>query len=283
MLDALAARFGRGQSPGDFIETAWWTEPWTRGGSKAHFPPGLLTRYGPLLRGALRTGALGRHRDLDPLARRHRRGGPVGSASRGGGPGPKRPGEAPCLAWVRTRWQASLSARHDRVTIRWSSGVQARSTGPAPRGARDSSATGCGDRPPRSPRPGRASCWACATRPGLRRGHHDADARRPVREPPGLVTLGGRAWRFPRRTAQPKVEGRTGFLTGKSWPAIALGRILNNDEHDGLSMRHGPLTRCRSRRRGRPRAQAPTRCPSMGLFAWRRTTGESMLRAGACG
>jgi monoamine oxidase len=51
VIDALAARFGpRAGSPVDFIETAWWTEEWTRGCSMAHFPPGLLTRYGSLLR-----------------------------------------------------------------------------------------------------------------------------------------------------------------------------------------------------------------------------------------
>jgi monoamine oxidase len=51
VLDALTARFGPGAaSPEEFIETAWWTEQWTRGCSMAHFPPGILTRYGPLLR-----------------------------------------------------------------------------------------------------------------------------------------------------------------------------------------------------------------------------------------
>ncbi len=51
VLDALAARFGpRGASPVEFIETQWWTEEWTRGCSMAHFPPGVLTDYGPLLR-----------------------------------------------------------------------------------------------------------------------------------------------------------------------------------------------------------------------------------------
>jgi monoamine oxidase len=51
VLDELVARFGpRAASPVEFIETAWWTEKWTRGCSMAHFPPGLLTRYGPLLR-----------------------------------------------------------------------------------------------------------------------------------------------------------------------------------------------------------------------------------------
>jgi monoamine oxidase len=51
VLEALTARFGpRARAPVEFIETAWWTERWTRGCSMAHFPPGLLTRYGPLLR-----------------------------------------------------------------------------------------------------------------------------------------------------------------------------------------------------------------------------------------
>ena len=51
VVDALTSRFGpRAASPVDFVETAWWKEEWTRGCSMAHFPPGLLTRYGPLLR-----------------------------------------------------------------------------------------------------------------------------------------------------------------------------------------------------------------------------------------
>lgn len=51
VLDALTARFGpKAASPLEFIETAWWTEEWTRGCTMAHLPPGILTRYGPLLR-----------------------------------------------------------------------------------------------------------------------------------------------------------------------------------------------------------------------------------------
>jgi monoamine oxidase len=51
VLDALSARLGpRAASPSDFIETAWWTEPWSRGCSMAHFGPGILTSYGALLR-----------------------------------------------------------------------------------------------------------------------------------------------------------------------------------------------------------------------------------------
>jgi monoamine oxidase len=51
VLDALTARFGpKAASPVEFIETPWWKEPWTRGCSMAHLPPGYLTRYGSLLR-----------------------------------------------------------------------------------------------------------------------------------------------------------------------------------------------------------------------------------------
>jgi monoamine oxidase len=51
VLDALKARLGpRAASPVDFVETAWWDEEWTRGCSMAHFPPGVLTRHGHLLR-----------------------------------------------------------------------------------------------------------------------------------------------------------------------------------------------------------------------------------------
>jgi monoamine oxidase len=51
VLDALVARFGpRAAVPQEFIETAWWNETWTRGCSMAHFPPGILSRFGLLLR-----------------------------------------------------------------------------------------------------------------------------------------------------------------------------------------------------------------------------------------
>jgi monoamine oxidase len=51
VLDALSARLGpKAANPVDYVETAWWSEAWTRGCSMAHFPPGLLTRYGHLLR-----------------------------------------------------------------------------------------------------------------------------------------------------------------------------------------------------------------------------------------
>jgi monoamine oxidase len=51
VLDALTARLGRrAASPIEIIETPWWKEPWTRGCSMAHLPPGVLTRFGRLLR-----------------------------------------------------------------------------------------------------------------------------------------------------------------------------------------------------------------------------------------
>ena len=51
VIDALTTRYGaKAAAPSDFVETPWWTEPWSRGCSMAHFPPGTLTRYGPLLR-----------------------------------------------------------------------------------------------------------------------------------------------------------------------------------------------------------------------------------------
>ncbi|HEX3459266.1 MAG TPA: FAD-dependent oxidoreductase [Acidimicrobiales bacterium] len=51
VLDALTARFGpKAAAPAEYIETAWWTEEWSRGCSMAHLPPGILTRYGRLLR-----------------------------------------------------------------------------------------------------------------------------------------------------------------------------------------------------------------------------------------
>jgi monoamine oxidase len=51
VLAALAARLGRrALSPVDFIETAWIHEPWTRGCSFAHLKPGILSRYGHLIR-----------------------------------------------------------------------------------------------------------------------------------------------------------------------------------------------------------------------------------------
>jgi monoamine oxidase len=53
VLEELTSRFGsRAGSPVEFIETAWWTEKWTRGCSMAHFPPGILSKHGHLLQEA---------------------------------------------------------------------------------------------------------------------------------------------------------------------------------------------------------------------------------------
>jgi monoamine oxidase len=51
VLDALTSRLGkRAAVPTDFIETPWFNEEWTRGCSMAHLRPGILSRYGPLIR-----------------------------------------------------------------------------------------------------------------------------------------------------------------------------------------------------------------------------------------
>lgn len=51
VLAQMVERFGpRAGAPAHFIETAWWKDEWTRGCSMAHWAPGVLTRYGALLR-----------------------------------------------------------------------------------------------------------------------------------------------------------------------------------------------------------------------------------------
>ena len=80
VLDALAYRFGpRAAWPSEFIETAWRTEEWTRGCSMAHLPPGILTRYGPLIR--------------QPLGRIHWAGTETSTVSHGAIDGAVRSGE----------------------------------------------------------------------------------------------------------------------------------------------------------------------------------------------
>jgi monoamine oxidase len=80
VLDELTDRFGpRAAEPREFVETAWWTEEWTRGCSMAHFPPGMLTRYGPLLR--------------DPFDRVHWAGTETATISHGAMDGAVRSGE----------------------------------------------------------------------------------------------------------------------------------------------------------------------------------------------
>jgi monoamine oxidase len=51
VIASMVERFGpRASAPSAFIETPWWKEPWTRGCSMAHWSPGILTKYGSLLR-----------------------------------------------------------------------------------------------------------------------------------------------------------------------------------------------------------------------------------------
>ena len=50
-LDILTTRFGpKAASPLEVVELDWANEEWTRGCSMAHFPPGVLTQFGRLLR-----------------------------------------------------------------------------------------------------------------------------------------------------------------------------------------------------------------------------------------
>ncbi|MDQ1434942.1 MAG: monoamine oxidase [Actinomycetota bacterium] len=80
VIDALTSRLGsRAATPIDFIETPWWEEEWTRGCSMAHFPPGVLTRYGPLLQ--------------QPMGRVHWAGTETATTSHGGIDGAIRSGE----------------------------------------------------------------------------------------------------------------------------------------------------------------------------------------------
>jgi monoamine oxidase len=51
VLDELTKRLGpKAAQPVEYVHTPWFEEPWTRGCSMAHFPPGLMTRHGHLLR-----------------------------------------------------------------------------------------------------------------------------------------------------------------------------------------------------------------------------------------
>lgn len=50
-LDALATRFGApALTPTDYWEHDWAEDPWAGGGMFGHFPPGVLTSFGPVLR-----------------------------------------------------------------------------------------------------------------------------------------------------------------------------------------------------------------------------------------
>jgi monoamine oxidase len=80
VLDALVRRFGpKAAAPSEFVETAWWTEEWSRGCSMAHLPPGVLTSHGHLLR--------------EPLGRIHWAGTETAGVSHGAIDGAVRSGE----------------------------------------------------------------------------------------------------------------------------------------------------------------------------------------------
>jgi monoamine oxidase len=80
VIDALTYRLGsRAASPVDFIETAWINEEWTRGCSFAHLRPGILSRYGSLLR--------------EPFGRVHWAGTETSTTSHGAMDGAARSGE----------------------------------------------------------------------------------------------------------------------------------------------------------------------------------------------
>jgi len=80
VLSALSKRFGpKAAAPVEFVETAWWTEEWSKGCSMAHLPPGVLTRHGRLLR--------------EPMGRVHWAGTETAGTSHGAVDGAVRSGE----------------------------------------------------------------------------------------------------------------------------------------------------------------------------------------------
>jgi monoamine oxidase len=90
VIDALTHRLGpRAASPVDFIVTAWINEQSTRGSSFAHLRPGILSRYGSLLR--------------EPFGRVHWAGTETSTTSHGAMDGAVRSGErAAAEVLVRT-------------------------------------------------------------------------------------------------------------------------------------------------------------------------------------
>ncbi len=80
LLDALTERLGRRAArPVEVVETAWFSEQWSRGCSVAHLPPGFVTRYGHLL--------------CEPVGRVHWAGTETASISHGAVDGAIRSGE----------------------------------------------------------------------------------------------------------------------------------------------------------------------------------------------
>lgn len=80
VIGALTERLGpRAASPIDFVETLWKFEEWTRGCTMAHYAPGILTKYGHLLR--------------EPMGRVHWAGTETATMSHGAMDGAVRSGE----------------------------------------------------------------------------------------------------------------------------------------------------------------------------------------------
>ena len=51
MIEVLVRAFGDdARHPTSYVDRDWSAEPWTRGCSGAHFPPGAWTQLGPALR-----------------------------------------------------------------------------------------------------------------------------------------------------------------------------------------------------------------------------------------
>ncbi len=83
LLTTLVTRFGpRAAQPLEVIEVNWAEERWTRGCSMGHFPTGVLTQYGRLLR--------------EPVARIHWAGTETATVSYGAMDGAVRSGERVC-------------------------------------------------------------------------------------------------------------------------------------------------------------------------------------------
>ena len=80
VLGSFTRFFGpKAASPVDYIEQDWSREEWTRGCSMAHLRPGILTRYGPVIR--------------QPFGRVHWAGTETSTASHGAIDGAVRSGE----------------------------------------------------------------------------------------------------------------------------------------------------------------------------------------------
>jgi monoamine oxidase len=80
LLEVIGARFGpKALVPEAMVETSWWQELWSKGCSFAHLPPGMLTRYGRLLR--------------EPMGRVHWAGTETATTSHGAVDGAIRSGE----------------------------------------------------------------------------------------------------------------------------------------------------------------------------------------------